>query len=372
MTARTKIFLVLATLAIAGSVFVWLPVARRTSGSRNSASGISNERSAVENSRPPLNSKPRQLEESEESKISEEQADHQKDRIFLKALEREQVPLDFYGRVVDENGNGVAGATVQVSASQFNILKAADMFVEAKKMTLQTDPRGNFSVTGLRGYSLVIHVEKEGYFTSSKNPSGFGYVGAPKQNFRGNPQEPVIFQLRRERGAEALVHPRGKGYAIPRDGTPVFVDLLAGTTNMAVTDLKIQAWTSDGIKDEKYRYDWRARFEVIDGGLQETRGEFDFMAPEDGYEAVYEMDFPRSRGKDWRSDVAKNFFIISRNGQVYGRIHLRMIAGGDHFCWIEAWLNPSGSRNLEPDPKLLFPNIDAYNRYMAKQKQVAK
>jgi hypothetical protein len=50
---------------------------------------------------------------------------------------------------------------------------------------------------------------------------------------------------------------------------------------------------------------------------------------------------------------------------------IQMETGNDWFRVI-VWLNPSGSRNLEPDPALLFRDMDAYNCYMAKQKQPAK
>jgi hypothetical protein len=307
----------------------------------------------------------------DQAEVLEEQVERQKESIFLKVMEREQVPLDFYGRVVDEAKQGVAGAKVRVSASEFNLLKPEDMFLGAKKLTLETDSEGNFSVRGLRGYSLVIRVEKEGYFTSSRNPSGFNYVGDPKENFRSHPSHPVIFQLQKKGAVEALIHTRGKGYVIPRDGTPVFVDLFESKTNSAFADLKVQAWTDEGNKDKNYRYDWQVRIEVIDGGIQERIGEFAYLAPESGYATSYELNYPTSLGNAWSDDVAKSFFLQLRGGQTYGRLDFRMIAHGDHFCRLQAWLNPSGSRNLEPDPSLLFPNMDAYNRYLAKQKQTS-
>ncbi len=35
----------------------------------------------------------------------------------------------------------------------------------------------------------------------------------------------------------------------------------------------------------------------------------------------------------------------------YGRMTFSMIAGGQHFCMIDSFLNPSGARNWEYDPQ---------------------
>ena len=46
---------------------------------------------------------------------------------------------------------------------------------------------------------------------------------------------------------------------------------------------------------------------------------------------------------------------------MYGRLDLGVNASGP-ICYTDIWLNPSGSRNL--DPKLTFPDLESYNRYM--------
>ncbi len=359
-------------LAAAALVCVWLPLRKRTPSLPSSVPERNTQESDLKGSTPSLKTESRQIEDgSNHSTTLEETAEREKDKTFLKILEREQVPLDFYGRVVDENGDGVPGATVEVSASQFNILKAAEMFVEAKKLKLQTDPLGNFSVTGLRGYSLVVRVEKDGYFTSAENPSGFGYVGAPKQNFRGDPQKPVVFRLARKRGAEPLLYHRYKAFEVPRDGSPLLIDLVSECTNSPTPDLKIQLWTDEENKDSEFRHDWSVRIEVVDGGIQDSLEEFDFIAPETGYVPFIELNYPKSLGKNWQRSIQKRFLLRLRNGQMFARMILGVVPHGAHFCEIEAWLNPSGSRNLEPDPKLLFPNLDAYRRYLAQKKQTS-
>ena len=52
----------------------------------------------------------------------------------------------------------------------------------------------------------------------------------------------------------------------------------------------------------------------------------------------------------WQPQAERSYFLKLANG-CYARIEFKMIAGGDHYFKIESYLNPSGSRNLEYDPK---------------------
>ena len=44
------------------------------------------------------------------------------------------------------------------------------------------------------------------------------------------------------------------------------------------------------------------------------------------------------------------YYVIFADGK-YARIDFTMTAGGEHFFTINSYLNPSGSRHLEYDPK---------------------
>jgi len=373
MTQKNKSLLLTAILIVLATIIVWLLLPKRKlplpGSTPRKLSGASEAVSSI--STP--NSKRHEPEtRSEHASVSEEQAEQQKAKIIKQAMEREQVPLDFFGRVVDETGQGVAGSVVQVSSSHFDLLRPDDLSLGGEKLTVQTDSQGDFSIKGLRGYSLVIRVGKEGYFTSSRNPSGFNYVGDPKLNFRADPQKPVIFRLVQKKGAEPLLYHRYKAYKLPHDGNQLFVDLVTARTNSPDPDLKVQLWTDEKSKDSNFRYDWRVKVEVIDGGIQESQEEFDFIAPETGYSPFVELEYPRSLGDNWKRNTRRKFLLKLRGGRIYGRMTFGVVPGGERFCEVEAWLNPSGPRNLEPDPNLQFSNSDAYNAHMAKQKQATK
>jgi hypothetical protein len=77
-----------------------------------------------------------------------------------------------------------------------------------------------------------------------------------------------------------------------------------------------------------------------------TDEEFPFVAPEDGYTLTNEIAMPTGR-TNWTSQVDLKLYFRLADGR-YGRMKFSMIAGGQHFCMIDSVLNPSGSRNLEP------------------------
>ena len=89
------------------------------------------------------------------------------------------------------------------------------------------------------------------------------------------------------------------------------------------------------------------------GGMVATDQEFAFLAPQEGYTASAEIAMPADR-LDWKDDVDLKFFYRLADGR-YGRMTFSMVAFGQHFCMIDSFLNPSGSRNLESDPQGAVP-----------------
>jgi hypothetical protein len=309
---------------------------------------------------------------AENASISAREVEIEKSKLATvrKVMEREQVPLNFYGHVIDENGVGVSGASVKVTYTHFDLTVPQYWFRETSSFTMQTDVQGFFTIKGLKGYGLSTDVSKDGYFASTNNFRGAEYVHPARgYEFTPDPSKPVVFRLRKKGVAEPVIQ-RSKYYLLPRNGSPVLIDLVTGGTNSPTPDLKVQAWTDDSHKDTQFRYDWRVRVEVINGGVVERTDEFQYAAPEQGYETSFEWLYPQSRD-DWRNKAETSLFAKLRNGEMYARLEFQMTATGDHFCTIKSFLNPTGSRNLEPDPKLLFPDMESYNRYVAKQKQTS-
>ena len=250
-----------------------------------------------------------------------------------------QVPIEFYGKVLDENTNPVAGVNIHFRWSE----KPADDGM--KTSDTQSDSDGLFSLHGEKGRSLTVWFSKDGYHSSNKGQQTFLYA-LGQDIYSPDPQNPAIFYLYRKAKAEPLISVK-QNYRIPRDGTPVAIDLTTGKDTTGETgNMVVQCWTDDQGKSAGQKYDWRCLVTIPGGGLVLSDKEFDFQAPDKGYVSSTEIKMTADR-QDWKDDVDIKFFYQLPDGR-YGRMTFSMIAGGHHFCMIESVLNPSGSPNLEP------------------------
>jgi hypothetical protein len=252
-------------------------------------------------------------------------------------------PIEFYGKVVDENGEPVRDAAITFTWNDLS-LNGTSQF------RTMSDDGGYFSLSGIQGKGLSVFITNERYYVSNThNKFAFEYANPHEPHFHEpDPHNPVIFHLRSKGRAEALVVTK-KSYKIPKDGSPVEVQLTTGTKAMGLSgQMRVECWTVDAQKDAFNRYDWKCRVSVPSGGLIESTREFDFEAPAQGYQTFDQIDMPQS-SENWRSDVSKWYFLKLPDG-TYARLHFRIIAGGDHFFKIQSFVNPSGSRNLEYDP----------------------
>jgi len=262
--------------------------------------------------------------------------------IKERALADWQKPIEFYGKVIDENSNPVEGASIQFQCAGF-----AD---KVDTSTTESDANGLFSLQGKTGQNLHISVGKDGYYISRRDKFDFQYSLAIDIY---SPQEwnPVIFHLHKKGQGEPLIggrFPPGMTIAqLHHDGTPVELNLLNGT--LAPTgsgQLKLEFWRD--ISDlNKQPFDWKLQLSMLggSGGIIPTDDEFAFQAPETGYQASIVIDMPATN-QDWLGEVRSKYYIQLPNGN-YGRIDFYLLPRNGVFT-VGSTINPSGSRNLEP------------------------
>ena len=250
-----------------------------------------------------------------------------------------RTPIEFYGKVVDETDKPISEAGIVFGCTDLS----PDGHSTYRAMS---NPSGLFSLGGMTGKFLSVRISKAGYYNYPSNPYGFTYAGE-NVNFKPSSTNPIVFHLRKKSRGESLIA-FNKTFPIPRDGSPVSIDLINGilapnTQGHLQVECRTQVQEKRGTK-----YDWKCRITVLGGGLQTNEDEFGFLAPTEGYESGDEIDMTVASAVRWQSDVTRSYFVHLANGY-YGRLTFRMIVGGDHFCRIEWVLNPSGSQNLEFD-----------------------
>ena len=254
-----------------------------------------------------------------------------------------QRPIDFYGKVVDENSNVVEGANVGFGWSELPTQQGE------RSEAAKSDANGLFSLIGKRGPNLSVSVSKEGYYAAHRGQMSFSY-GLGAEDFKADPQNPVIFKLRKKGIGESLImitFPVGIGQIaqLRHDGTPIEIDLIKGEkVSPGNGQLKLELWR-DVSNMKANVFDWKCQISVPSGGLVETPEEFAFQAPEGGYQSPIVIDMPATN-QNWQGEISNKYYIQLPDGN-YGRFDLYLLPYNGVFE-VHSAINPSGSRNLEP------------------------
>ncbi len=268
-------------------------------------------------------------------------------RATEEGLSEWRTPIVFYGKVIDENTNSVAGAHVDFDCNDTSPSGTSFYHTE-------TDSSGLFSIRDIRGKLLGVTVSKAGYYTPRQKNFEYGDRYA---RFFADAANPLVFRLKKKGAAEPLVHvqaPMGgpKGFQVAKDGTAVEVSLATGkVVPPGQGDLRVQCWTDDQGTSRGKKYDWKCQITVPNGGIVQYDEEFPFQAPLAGYQPSSEIDVPANLETGWSRSAKRNYFLKLANGN-YARMNFEMVAGGDHFFQLESFLNPSGASNLEFDPQI--------------------
>ncbi len=249
-----------------------------------------------------------------------------------------QAPIDFYGKVIDENSNPVAGVNVH-----FNWSELPEKGGE-RTSDIQSDAEGLFTLQGKRGASLSVSFGKKGYYSSGRGEKAFSY--ALPQAFSPDPQNPVIFQLHKiGQGVELITSENGMRsdvwLRIPKDNTPVRVDFFQKQAS-ATGQLEI----SQNKPPFQGATNWSFSLSIPGGGLIENQDEFQFAAPDTGYQPTVEYNFAKGE-TDWTTQVTKQFYITFGQPRKYGWLRIESNLAQETIFLTYA-INPTGSQNLEP------------------------
>jgi hypothetical protein len=263
--------------------------------------------------------------------------------------EERNVPIAFWGKVVDQFDSPIPGARIQMEIREWHLRLLSPLEPDFQTFEQTTDAFGVFHLANARGDVLTIKsLNKDGYTASQNSLRSFGYNIST--NHLPDPNNPVTVRMWKKEGPQPLESKRLSRVGIPCDGTPVAFDLLTGKKSQARKDLTVtlvrnpQNLTSRGDK-----YDWTAVLQVHDGGLIESADEFMFLAPDGGYEPLFRVEMTKE-SPNWSSHLEKQFYIRLRSGSVFGKISVRLSTNYQPppaGLTMEITMNPTGSRSLE-------------------------
>jgi hypothetical protein len=124
--------------------------------------------------------------------------------------------LDTYGKVIDQDGQPVAG--VQVLS---HLMKGLGDYKECDTVT---DANGLFHYTGLHGMALILHFKKEGYEFNER------LLPQRPDNYLPDPSNPLIIQVWKLHGGEPMKYAQIHS-SVPCDGSIERFNLLARRWN---------------------------------------------------------------------------------------------------------------------------------------------
>jgi hypothetical protein len=247
--------------------------------------------------------------------------------------------LDFYGRVIDQYGKPVSGAAI----TGYVMKTEGFQGTSETPHIVSTDGEGNFQFTGLRGQSLGIKAEKNGYEFESRGN------GKWSEDYKSNSDTRVIIKMWKIQGPEPLVNVTIHGH-LECDGTPRQYNLRQGRKLPEGNDFIVTLTRNPVDIKSGSHFDWWVTFEIPNGGMVKIDDLYANKAPVEGYEKSVTFTMPAD-SPNWSPSLEEPFYF--RNGNNYGRMKISVAANyqpppAEFFAII--YLNPSGSRNLEFDP----------------------
>lgn len=269
---------------------------------------------------------------------------------FLSAFKS---PIELYGKVVNQHGSPVAGATIRLSPVDRPFGDDSN-----SAMSLVSDAAGEFSVKGKKGFAMGVRVAKDGYMTlpplggpSSSAMISYGEGGETGKRY-SDPATPLVLTLHEIGPVDPIFYVKEKGWKLAMDGTPRTI-ALDSEKGLGEHNIEFR-FKSDWIKlpknNEMYgkRYDWSLEASIPGGGFIESDSDYKFEAPETGYQETIKIDYSATMPQgQWKRREHRRYFVKFSDGS-YGRIRFS-IDGSSNSTPLDmtSWLNlKPGSRNL--------------------------
>jgi hypothetical protein len=264
-----------------------------------------------------------------------------------------RTPIEFFGKVIDENGLPVPSAQIETSWNGTAEIYGGD---GVGHRTITSNANGLFSLSGVRGKMITVQVSKEGYHRRKEsNMSSFEYAGFWEPHFiEPDRNNPIVFRLLKKREAELTYHLDSR-VIVKAPSLEAHLDLLSKPVQKAVpSDLFVRITRSSDASHQK-PFDWRIEIEGRNGSeLAESDEDFMTLAPGDGYKPRLIHEHKALSSGAWKK---ARFYVRNKASKYYAAVEIEVAAfypfDGDSGAalFVTATINPNNSPNLEYDPE---------------------
>jgi hypothetical protein len=253
----------------------------------------------------------------------------------------QNVPVCFYGKVVDQNSNAVPDVKIKAIVRHWQASIELDYKLGTSiAIGAKTDSTGRFKLEGATGDGFDLDsMQKEGYEVELESRS-YDAVG-------GTALEPVIFKMYPTNLHEKLTAAEKKFQIVP-DGRSYFINLTNGTIAES-GDGHLKVWLIyQKHNNEDQLYDWKCEIDVIGGGLLQDDSYYRSVAPMEGYKPVFK--FEKQIKGEGRGEIKKRFYLKITHGPLFGKMEIDLCAPFNRnipgLIRLNYAINPSGSQIL--------------------------
>ena len=267
-----------------------------------------------------------------------------------------KTPVEFYGKVVDQHGDAVGGASIKILPVN-NAFGTSD---SSSDFEIASDAKGLFSVRNMRALSIGIEVQKVGYLTlgdwglekpASSRSIDFGLSDSKGKRFK-DPTNPTLFTLHKIGPVEPLVYVNERNWRLAVDGMPrkIALDSEKGVGSHQIEFRFLSGWNKLPMDNEinSKRYDWSLEAHIPGGGFLKNGSDYNSEAPEAGYLEPIKIEYAATMPKEqWKRSKSERYFVKFADG-THGRIRFDIDGSSDMSpLSMTSWLNlKPGSRNL--------------------------
>lgn len=257
------------------------------------------------------------------------------------------VPINFYGRVVDQDKRPLPGVRVAGFVRQWYYVPAVGISAKYPKIEAVTDDDGRFQFSDASGDDLKIEsLEKADYEAEPQELRDFGYNIS--ENHVPDPSNPVVLTMWKIGMKQSLVV-GDKLFPIIPDGRVYTMDLLncTLTEGEGEGDFQISLRRAQNAAWGK-KYDWSFSMSVSSGGVVEESNPNSSMsiAPKTNYTNALSKVVSES-DEGWGYTFKKRLYCKTRATQIFGRMDIQIDAfylkDKQGRLSITYAVNPSGS-----------------------------
>lgn len=273
-------------------------------------------------------------------------------------IEGTNQPINFWAKVLDQDGKPISGVLVNYSWSmeKGNGVGALWSSTQYREGSTTSNANGSFSVTGIRGHIFNLNtLTKSGY----RNANTFGAVGKGEVeynfdqdangHFTSDKSKPLFFYMVLETEVVPLIT-NSEEYDLPADERPLSINIWKGKSDPS-GELRIVFKREPlHLTGGQHSSHWEAKLEMIGGGiLENARGNNTlFLAPENGYQET--VAYPSVEQEVGRPE--QYFYFRTSKGN-FGRLEIKIrpdFRPTSARCDLTIYLNPNAdNRNLEYD-----------------------